>query len=64
MLAMRRAGGARSTRHPKTHDVPLQPRAPQPIRDKFLFTSILNFFIKSRTALFKSLPACYKLVKQ
>ncbi|WP_284363894.1 hypothetical protein, partial [Pseudomonas putida] len=27
-------------------------------------TSILNFFIKSRTTLFKSLPACYKLVKQ
>ena len=27
-------------------------------------TSILTLFIKSRTTLFKTFPACYKLVKQ
>ncbi len=30
----------------------------------FLNNPILNFFIKSRTTLFKSFRACYKLIKQ
>ncbi|WP_219619466.1 hypothetical protein, partial [Pseudomonas plecoglossicida] len=43
---------------------PLAPCASQPSHAIFHFILFLNFFIKSRSTLFKSSPACYNLIKQ
>ncbi|WP_236406988.1 hypothetical protein, partial [Pseudomonas sp. S60] len=63
-LAMRRRAAldlpATATRPPYT---PAPPPTPHP-QDQYRKVPILNFFIKSRTTLFKSLHACYNLIKQ